>query len=491
MRNNFKLCVFISLFFLVIFLPKLNAQQELPFSNPEATISMDLQDADLKDILKIFSVESGLNFIASGSVESRKMTLYFDKVPIKEAMDKLFKANNLTYELENDSNIFIVKDWGKPQIETVTRVFYLKQATVSSSSLSKEMASEMKSAGSSGGGKGEDAGITKVIKKLLTDKGSLVEDFRTNSLVVTDVPNRMPVIEQTIVYLDVPIPQIMLEVEMLDVSKSVVDKMGFEFGQTPLTAVITGTSGTLGFPFRSWAKAASSNYGSISINGTSSTSYQVQLDFLKTQTDTKYLARPRILTLNNETAEIKITTDEAVGEKKSTAGETGSTTTTTEAERYETGVSLRVTPQINTETGEITMFIVPRVAQAAASGITSSTGVKFYNPETRTTKSVVKIKDGETVIVGGLIHNQETIELKKLPILGDIPVVGALFRHVSKEPNKERELLIFITPHIMKESGIELARAGKIRLPEREQSTVSGHERQLAIGASLNNFEKK
>jgi type IV pilus assembly protein PilQ len=514
MRNNLKLFVFISVLLLSACLPKSNAEETLPFYDSEVTISLDLQNASLKDVLKIFSVQSGLNFISSESVQDRAITLYLDKVPVKEAMEKLFKANNLAYDLEKDSNIFIVKDLGKPQIETLTKVFYLKHATVSSSSLKEEMAAQMRASsttdettGSAGAGGAatsastttgkwateDDTGITKVIKKLLSEYGSLVEDFRTNSLIVTDVPSRMPIIAQTIAALDVPIPQVMLEVEMLDVSKNAVDKLGFEFGQTPFTAVLTGGTLGLGFPFHSWARTYTdpdTARGNLAVN-TSPNTYQVQLDFLKTQTDTKYLARPRILTLNNETAEIKITTDEAVGEKKSVSGEAGSTTTTTEAERYETGVSLRVTPQINPETGEITMFIVPKASQASASGITSSTGVKFFNPETRTTKSIVRVKDGETIIVGGLIRNDTTEEFRKLPILGDLPVLGALFRHVNREPNRERELLVFITPHIIKEPGMELARANKMRLPEREQSPVSGFERQLAIGASLNNFEKK
>lgn len=514
MRNNFKLFVFISVLLLSTCLPTSNAQETLPFYDSEVTISLDLQNANLKDVLKIFSVQSGLNFISSESVQDRAITLYLDKVPVKEAMEKLFKANNLAYDLDKDSNIFIVKDLGKPQIETLTKIFYLKYATVSSSSLKEEMASqispssttgETKGMGGGGGGAAtstgtttgkwateDDTGITKVVKKLLSDYGFLVEDYRTNSLVVTDIPSRMPIIAQTIAALDVPIPQVMLEVEMLDVNKNAVDKLGFQFGQTPLTAVLTGGTLGLGFPFHSWVRTYTNPddaRGNLAVNTTNT--YQVQLDFLKTQTDTKYLARPRILTLNNETAEIKITTDEAVGEKKSVSGEAGSTTTTTEAERYETGVSLRVTPQINPETGEITMFIVPKASQASASGIISSTGVKFYNPETRTTKSVVRVKDGETIIVGGLIRNEITEEFKKLPILGDLPVLGALFRHVNREPNRERELLVFITPHIIKESGMEFARANKMRLPEREQSPVSGFERQLAIGSSLNNFEKK
>lgn len=508
MNNNIRISAFILVFLLSLFLPRLNAEQDLPFTNPQTAISMDFKDADLKDILKIFSVQSGLNFIASESVQDRKITLYLDKVPIQEAMDKLFKANNLSYELDKASNIFIVKDWGKPQVETITRVFYLKYATVSTSRLRQEKKNQLgssaatgtdsttstSSAGSSSGGSGiEDKGIIDAVEKLLSESGSVVENARTNSLIVTDTPGRMAIIAQAIALLDISIPQVMLEVEMLDVNKGVVDKIGFEFGQTPFTAVLTGASMGTMWPFATttlpFAAQRLFTPGSLAVD-TGSNKYTAAFNFLRTQTDTKFLARPKILTLNNETAEIKIVTQEAVGEKKTVSG-SAEATTTTEAERYETGVSLRVTPQINRDTGEITMFIIPSVSEATASGITSSSGVKFYNPEVRSTKSIVKVKDGETVVLGGLIRNKKTTTVKKLPVLGDIPLIGLLFRYKDLEPNSERELLVFITPRIVKDTNIELAQAKKVSLPEREQSTASGIDRSDAINSSLNNFEKK
>ncbi|MDD4980857.1 MAG: secretin N-terminal domain-containing protein [Candidatus Omnitrophica bacterium] len=507
-------------FFLIFYLLSIesSATQEVAdkggiASAAGVTISMDFQDASLKDILKILSIQSGLNFIASEAVQDRKITLFLDKVPLEGVMDKLFTANNLSYELDNKSNIFLVKDWGKPQTETITKVFYLKYATVSSSSLKAEMSDQIGSSSSSGGtssssgssssggsssssdGKWaveEDVGITKAVKKNLSESGYVVEDYRTNSLIVTDLPSRIPVIDKVIASLDVPIPQVMLEVEMLDVSKASTEKLGLKFGQTPLTFVLTGAKRSTDFPFSStvlpYAAAKQMTPGSMSF----ATAYQVTLDFLKTQTDTKFLARPRLLTLNNETAEIKITTQEAVGEILTVSGESGNLSTTTEAERYETGVSLRVTPQINLETGEITMFIVPAVAEATASGITSSSGVKFYNPETRTTKSIVCVKDNETVVLGGLIRNKRTQTITKLPFLGDLPFIGKLFTHKDVDPGQERELLVFITPHIVKDTSIEFASVKKIEPLnlKREQSIGSALNRQMTIDSSLNSLEK-
>jgi type II secretory pathway component GspD/PulD (secretin) len=217
------------------------------------------------------------------------------------------------------------------------------------------------------------------------------------------------------------------------------------------------------------------------------------LDFLRSQSDTKTLARPRILTLNNETAEIKITTDESVNPSQTTSGTSGLTTSTSSVERKETGVSLRVSPQINPDTNEVTMFIMPRIADTKAGiDIPTSGGQTIHvkDPEERSTKSVVRVKDGDTVVIGGLIRNEFSQTIAKVPLLGDIPVLGALFRHKDVDKNRERELLIFITPHIIKEGNVTLAKTDKVNLLEREQDNVSGVDRRTLIETSLNSFDK-
>lgn len=495
---NKKIGIFI--FSFLALLPALRAQETLFFPDPEATISMDFQDASLKDILKIFSIQSGLNFISSETVQDRKITLYLDKVPLKEAMDKLFKANNLSYEIEPSSNLFIVRDWGRPELETVTKVFYLKYATVASSLLKSEITNNMASSatGTSGSGassgsaatttaSSEDSGITSAIKKLLSSYGSIIEDQRTNSLVVTDIPSRIGVIEKTIGFLDVPVPQVMLEVEMLDVSKNTVDQMGFEFGASPFTLILPGSRvPALGNHFFIGPASRRGAEGAATFGRT----YAQTLEFLRTRTDTKFLARPKLLTLNNQTAEIKIATQESVGVTTTTEATSG--TTSASPERAETGVSLRVTPQINTDTGEITMFIYPQVGEAVQGNSFTSSGqtFQFRDPEVRNTKSVVRVKDNETVVIGGLIRNEMTQTVIKIPILGDIPILGLLFRHKDKTKDKERELLVFITPHIIQETRAEFAKAKKARLPEREQSPSAAYDRQAIIASSLNNYEK-
>src|SRR3989338_3563717 len=107
------------------------------FLNPEysKTISMDFKDASLNDVLKVFSQQSELNFIADQSVIDRKITLFLDQVPVEEALERILQANNLTYEIQSGSNVFIVKPLLTPAKELITRVYHLKYATVASSKL--------------------------------------------------------------------------------------------------------------------------------------------------------------------------------------------------------------------------------------------------------------------------------------------------------------------------------------------------------------------
>lgn len=534
MTKNLKF--FTLIVFFCLFSDRLPAQQiesPPPALNPAKTISMDFQDANLKDVLKIFSIQSGMNFVASEAVADRRITLFLDNVLVKEAMDKIFKANNLTYELDKDSNIFLVKDWGKPELETVTKVYYIKHRVVPGANLevekgillSPQTSSTLGSSGSSSqGGLGSSYGSTSgssaggssssgsgsstltassgrtdmltVIKQILGKEGKITADINTNSLIITDVPSRFPEIERTIAFLDVPQPQVMLDVEILNVSKNVVDRLGFEFGNNPLTLILPGSFNKgklfMGSVARMGATTVdSASAGSLVFGST----YAQLLDFLRTQTDTQYLARPRLLTLNNETAEISITKDEVVGFEQETTVTSGVQSTSKTFIRSTdlkltpegVGIFLRVTPQINPDTGEITMVLNPKSSVTSTSTLDSSQA----DAEVRTTKSIVRVKDGDTVILGGIINKDKTVINKKVPFFGDIPILGALFRHKNQEKNLDRELIVFITPHIVKEGSKEFTKLDKFLFPEAKGISAPDHSRRTMINEYLDEFEKK
>lgn len=435
-------------------------------------ISLDLQGASLINVLKVFSQQSGLNFIASQNVADKPITLYLENVPIREALEKILNSYNLTYLLDEGSNIFVVKELIRPEVETITKIYPLKYARVNSSPLNT--AGARSTAGSS---------LVEVVTALLSSYGKLNEDSRTNSLVITDLPLQFQLIEETIKKLDIPVPQVVIEAEIIDTTKQLVDTLGMKWSSSLYTLGLASRSG-FAVPFGKLWDTSTVTTGAINSVGTAAT-----LQLLITDKKTKVLARPRILTLSNETAEIKITGITAVGTTTTnTSIGTATAQSVSGVERYEVGITLKVTPSVNATTGEVTMVLEPEV-----SGVETSNISGFFDPQKRSAKVTVAVKDGETVVIGGLVRKDFNDTRKKLPILGDIPFAGTLFRHKDLD-DKDRELLVFITPHIIKEGSVDLAKTteeayNKEIIVQREQS--DSKNRKEAIDKALSIWDNK
>mgnify|MGYP001566217524 CR=1 FL=1 len=444
--------------------------EESRFSYPNYSkrISMDFKDAALNDVLKIFSQQSGMNFIAASNLNDKRVTLFFDNIPVEEALEKILTANGLEYEMQPGSDIFVVKAIPGEGQNLVTRIYRLKYASVPSSkinstiSIGASTASDSSSSGSSSGASsgsssgaassGAGGGIVTALRGVVSKYGKVMEDSRTNSLIVTDMESQFQYIESLIARLDVDIPQIMIEVEMLDVSKGTADLIGVKYGEKILE--LTGAKRSVLYPWDlDLLKGKGYTFAEPEyVAGLLDTSIsKVIVQFLETQSDTRNLARPRIVTLNNQTAQIQISTNEAIGISAKTTSTGGSSDTTREAERVQTGVFLLVTPQANTANGEITMAVSPKVIQARTGGTFGDQ--TFKDPEERGSQQILKVKTGETIVMGGLLRTDNTQIITKLPILGDIPLIGRAFRHKNKSTS-ERELLIFITPSIVNESAM-------------------------------------
>ena len=464
-----------------------SGSEELLGDKEDVRITLDLKDASLRDVLKMLSVQSGLNFISSEAVADRKITLFLDNVMLKAAMDKIFAVNNLTYELDRESSIFIVKDWGSPSLESDTRVYSLKYARVSNSRLNQGSSSSSGSTGSSSGG-----GLKDALGIVMSAQGKIIEDPATNSIIITDMPSKFPVIERVITNLDVLVPQVMIEVEILDVDKSDVDKLGLKFSGTDWLKYSGPNFGPV-YPF-SGATLASGLLGDTGSTRAAwnMSSLTVALDFLQTRSSTKFLARPKIFVLNNETAELKLSSDEAIGSQTTTTSSEGTANTTTAAERAETGVSLKVTPQISMATGEITMTLEPTVKEAVT-GLTVGTQ-STKDVEERSFKSTIRINDGQTVILGGLIRKKSTLTRTNVPFFSEIPVLGMFFRHKEDGPRKDREILVFITPRIIRNQPLPSAAAVKKSvipkiIGEREQNPFVDLKRKEIVSQALRGYE--
>ncbi len=457
-----------------------------------ARISMEFQDAKLRDVLKAFSQQSGINMIASQEAGDQLITVYLEDVTFLDALDQILRSGNFAYDRPEGSDIYIVRPKPEGATKTMTRVYRLKYARVSKSILAKagstfngitpyealrqpsssenqgnSGSSSGGGVGSSGGGGGggfggsgggaqqEDVGIDLVVKDLLTDEGQVVVDARTNSLLITDVPENFPRLEAAIMALDVRTPQVMVDAEVIETTLSKLKDLGFEWGGSTGTvfSFTPGTGTTTRFPFSFFgehhAPTGPSPFGTTTL---SFHNFEGVLHALETDTDTKILARPKILTLDNESAVIRLTTDEAIGFQTTTGEQTA--TTSSQPERTTTGVVLVVTPQIN-EGGYITMLVEPSVSKTVASKITAPSGQSDpRDPKTRSSRNMVRIRSGDTLVVGGLIDRSDATSVRRVPILGHMPIIGEVFKSTDID-NSTSELIVFITPRILEEPGVD------------------------------------
>ncbi|MFA4991820.1 MAG: secretin N-terminal domain-containing protein [Candidatus Omnitrophota bacterium] len=412
-------------------------------------ISMDFQDANLKTVLKIFSQQSGLNFIASQNVQDRTVTIYFDNVKVEDALNYIMNANNLTYEQDPGTNIFIVKESGREAVETVTKIYELKYAQLTPPPAKDASSVTTKT----------EAEIVTILQSVLSENGKITADKRSNSLIIKDVPSQFAMIENLLMRLDIRTPQVMIKVEVLETTTKLVEHLGINWDDGLFgiyTGPIVNTIAPVGGKFGSGTSAYTDpidTAGSVDFSSTSAKLYA-----LLNNTNTKVLARPQVLTMNNEMAKIELTSKEVARQLTSTTavGSSGATTGVTYEEK-DTGVILEVTPQISKD-GYVTMHLKPSVTDLEESRYTDQ-----YDTHTRSTETTVMVRDGETVVMGGLIKTKNTHGLKKVPFLGDIPVLGLAFRYRSKD-DSDKELIVFITPNIVKDNTYALS-----NVSEREQ----------------------
>lgn len=431
--------------------------------NPSNAISMDFQDVNLKTVLKVFSQQSGLNFIASQNVQDRTVTIYFDNVKVEDALNYIMNANNLTYDQEPGTNIFIVKESGKPKVETITKIYELKYAQLNTLAAQGAEGEEQTNVSGSGD-------IVTIIQNILTENGKVVADKRSNSLIIKDVPSQFVIIEDLLGKLDIRTPQVMISAEVLETTTKMVESLGMNW-QDGTFGVYTGPVHNTVWPLSSRHTTAGKGFssgGALDFSGMTGT-----LSALLNNTDTKILARPRILTMNNEIARIELSSKEVARQTSQTATSNNVTTTGITYEEKDTGVVLEVIPQISRD-GYVTMKLKPSVSDLEQSRYTDQ-----YDLHKRATETTVMVKDGETVVIGGLIKKKNTHGIKKVPFLGDIPMLGLAFRYKSVD-DSDKELIIFITPHIVKENSYMLA-----NISEREQEKPQFDEKKKEIKTVL------
>ncbi|MCI5821397.1 MAG: hypothetical protein MR039_06710, partial [Elusimicrobia bacterium] len=435
-----------------------------------------------------------INFIMSEEFANKKVTASLTRVSVREALDTLLRVHGLAYQRIGKSDSYVVTKRSNDAPDTITKIYTLSYISlqgigsaqselnsimpqdVSSSSSSSSSGTDMSVGGASGGSSySGGAEITAIIKSMLSPVGKIAVDPRTNKLIITDVAEVFPQVENILAELDIKPPQILIEAQIVEVSKTSGLSLGFEYGgDGGIMATMTGPKrkvdleymkgqGVKGwnyiFPSKDQLNDGSSS-GSGSGSGSSSSSsdsgedegglldfsaFNIVLKSLLTRGEAKYLGKPKVVTLNNKTATITTSTDATVGRTMSQSGSgSGEGMTTTSAERKRVGLTLQVTPQVNRE-GYVTLYVQPSYSDLVSSGFDFS-----KDTTTRAASTLVRVKNGQTVVIGGLLTSRETDQTRKVPLLGDIPLLGWLFTSKTKSKSTT-DLVIFITPTILAE----------------------------------------
>jgi type IV pilus assembly protein PilQ len=436
---------------------------------PEPTVTLNFRSMRLEDILKIVSKQTGMNFITSEKIRGSKFTVYLENVTLRKALDSLLSAHGLIYEQFPESNIFVINERTETKPRVITRVFRLKYiqlaGSVSKGGQSSKTAFSFidtsdKEAQADAGPESGESSIVAIVRSILSENGRLQVDPYTNALIITDRPERFVQIAELIEQLDVMTPQIYIEAEIVEINTDVMREIGIEYGLSDGTlAKLVGPARVMQFPTLDNANRllptqedlvgatvkTMGDYGTNMKTGShfgilSFQELQGVLRAIELSGEGKFLAKPKILTLNNKTAAISVTADTAVGiQSASMIAQSGLLVTT--AERYTTGVNLRVTPQVNEE-DNITLLIEPNISRPRSSEFFPG---QFVDPQNTTLTTSVRVKSGETVLIGGLLYTEQKNLVRRIPILGRIPLLGMLFTS-SEKTSVKRELMIFITP---------------------------------------------
>ncbi|QOG53223.1 type IV pilus secretin PilQ [Neisseria gonorrhoeae] len=413
-------------------------------------ISLDFQDVEIRTILQILAKESGMNIVASDSV-SGKMTLSLKDVPWDQALDLVMQARNL--DMRQQGNIvniaprdeLLAKDKAFLQAEKdiadlgalYSQNFQLKYKNV------EEFRSILRL---------DNADTTGNRNTLVSGRGSVLIDPATNTLIVTDTRSVIEKFRKLIDELDVPAQQVMIEARIVEAADGFSRDLGVKFGATGRKKLKNETS-AFGWGVNSgfgggdkWEAqtkinlpvAAAANSISL-VRAISSGALNLELSASESLSKTKTLANPRVLTQNRK--EAKIESGYEIPFTVTTASGGGNSTNT---ELKKAVLGLTVTPNI-TPDGQIIMTVKINKDSPAQCASGSNTILCI---STKSLNTQAMVENGGTLIVGGIYEENNGNTLTKVPLLGDIPVIGNLFKTRGKKTDR-RELLIFITPRII------------------------------------------
>ncbi len=393
-------------------------------------VSLDFRDADIKNVLKVLAYNSGVNVVAGPEVTGL-VTIQLKDVPWQKALDVVLSTYGYAYERKGD-------------IISVTTVENLKKRREDAQVLAEQEPLETKTFVLNFGKASEIIGS---IEKMKTPRGSINFDQRTNTLIVTDIQGNVDLIGDVVKALDAVTPQVIIEVKVVETTLTDTENLGIDW---TIQGTATGAKRPITFPFHTqdssefltagFPATAATDFAFGTLNAST---FSAVLELLKTRSNTNILSNPKIVTLDNQMARIVVGSQYPI--PTYTYNEQQAKLQVSGWQYKDIGIIFEATPHVN-NAGFVTIDLQPKITAILDFVTVENTSLPRLSTEETTTK--VMIKDGDTLVIAGLIKDQVTETKKKVPILGDIPLLGQAFRKSATTKTKT-ELLIFLTPHII------------------------------------------
>nr|WP_239552824.1 type IV pilus secretin PilQ [Oceanisphaera litoralis] len=407
-------------------------------------ISMNFQDIPVRTVLQLIADFNNFNLVTTDSVQGN-LTLRLDGVPWEQALDTILQVRGLDKRL--DGNILLVapaaelaqqeqqqlenrqaKEVLAPLVTEMLQVNYAKAVDVV-------------------------ALLTNESTGLLTERGAIAVDGRTNMLVIKDTRQSIDNIRRMLSLLDIPIKQVVIEARMVTIDDGFEEAFGVRWGYSNDSSSgrnQQSVSGTLE-GIRAGVDDNSLNVNLPAAGAAGNIAFQVaklsggrildlELSALERENRAEIIASPRVTTSNQKPALIEQGTQVPF----SSASDGG-----TEVEFQDAVLSLKVTPQITPDNRVVLDLTITQ--DSIGERIPQATGGEAVAINTQSITTQVLVNDGETLVLGGIFQQNILRSVTKVPLLGDIPVVGRLFKTTS-DSNKKRELIIFVTPRIVHDS---------------------------------------
>jgi MSHA biogenesis protein MshL len=450
----------------------------------ERFYSLSYREAEIRDVLMAFARESSYNIIVDPEV-SGKITVDLKKVTLSRALDSLLKPLGLDYKQEGRfiqvmkpkmetrmynlnylaairSGISVVRGSGGAGPSTTTTSGGVATQTSGTTVVSEVKSEEITNLWSEIEGRDKDGKLDDKVKTglraLLSEKGSMAVNKLACTLMVTDLPRNLEVVEKFLQQVERTVNrQVIIEAKILEVTLNDRFQMGIDCGFLPqMTSAgfgwganqgLTGTSGTI--PPGWQVPPATTGLQA----GIATLQFTAMVDLLSQQGQVNVISSPRVSTLNNQKSIIKAAVEEVYFEISISTSTGGPPIITATPRNVTIGVILNVTPQIDDE-GNILLDIQPSVTEEVTRrthqvGVSGTTPISTEAPvvSVRQAQTVARVRDGQTIVIAGLIRERKKNQDTGVPGLMDIPLLGYLFRNTAEVKDKT-ELVIMITPKI-------------------------------------------